>query len=136
MKAISVHPLYAWAIAHGLKRVENRSRRILHRGPLAICATAGRGRRARRADAECRQILARLGIEPPADEDVPRGALVAIVNLVGCEQTGGLFADDNPWATGPYCWHLANARPLTKPLPIRGRQGIFAIPSHFARTGQ
>lgn len=40
MKAISIHPFYAMAIADGIKTVECRTWKTDYRGPLLICSTA------------------------------------------------------------------------------------------------
>ena len=42
MKALSVCQPWAWAIVHGIKKVENRWRPTRHRGPLVIHASRSR----------------------------------------------------------------------------------------------
>jgi len=40
---------------------------------------------------------------------------------------------NDPWAEGPWCWLLADPRPLAVPVPYRGRQGLFDVPDAFLR---
>jgi hypothetical protein len=55
----------------------------------------------------------------------PTGAIVAIVDLVDCVPLAEVAGQ--PFAEGPFCWLLANARPIT-PIPYRGRQKLFDVP--------
>jgi len=134
MKAITLHPVWAWAVIHGPKRVDNRTWATRHRGPLLIHAGRGNGR----ADAEARAILERLGVEVPDDEHVPRGVLLGTVELVDVvrldeRRQPDLFnlqsaiPDPQSLATGPVCWILENPRPLAEPIPCLGRQGLFNV---------
>ena len=54
MKTLTIHPVWAWAIVHGHKRVENRTWRTAHRGPLLIHASADAPGCRRLQDADCR----------------------------------------------------------------------------------
>ena len=67
MKAISVIQPYAELIALGEKTIEARSWRTHYRGPLAIQAS---------------KTLIKDG--RPADDDMVRGAVVCVVDLVDC----------------------------------------------------
>lgn len=127
MKALSIHNAWAWAISAGLKRFENREWQTLHRGELAIHASANRAS-LDESLAFCRSI----GVEPPAIEQLTFGAVVCVVDVVAMHsyRTGGLFAtpcDRDPWASGPWCWELANVRQLREPLAIRGMPGLFNV---------
>ena len=79
MKAITIHPVWAWAIIHGHKPVENRTWHTRHRGRLAIHASA-ESSRSRRSDAEAREILASIGVTVP--DEIPTGAIVGTVAVV------------------------------------------------------
>jgi hypothetical protein len=57
MRALSVRQPYAWLIVAGLKDVENRSRRLRHRGPLLIHASI--------AITPLREIEERFGVMIP-----------------------------------------------------------------------
>lgn len=121
LKVLTVHQHWAWAIAAGYKLVENRTWRTDYRGELAILAG-----QSRQSLAASRELLASLGLEPPAEELLPFGAIVCLVELVDVVPVADLAGD--PFATGPWCWLLANARPLSHPLSCRGLLGLADLP--------
>ncbi|HUT12353.1 MAG TPA: ASCH domain-containing protein [Thermoguttaceae bacterium] len=125
MKAITVRRYWAWAIAAGHKRVENRGWATDHRGPLAIHAA-----RRQPADEADREQLVALGLDPPADPTA--SAVVAVVELVDCVRLGDcpLLPDPydlagDPLATGPVCWVLENVRRLAEPIAMSGQQAVW-----------
>jgi hypothetical protein len=143
MKAITIHPLWAWAIVHGPKRVENRTWATRHRGRLAIHASA-QSTTARESDAVARALLERLGVKDiPADEDLVRGAVIGVVTLVDCwrldDDRRRLFDEpplgEDPFAEGPVCWLLADVEPLDEPVPCRGRQQVWEVQIREAASG-
>jgi hypothetical protein len=145
MKALSLIQPWATLIAIGAKRIETRSWPTDYRGPLAIHAskwlgTDGRVVSAHVADClSCcheepyRTALTRSGIE--SVRDLPSGALVATVRLVGVLRTDSSllrvdfeereFGDYSP---GRYAWLLADVRPLPTPIPFRGMPGLWEFP--------
>lgn len=125
MKAISVRGGWAWAIARAGKCIENRTWATGHRGAIAIHASAGKG-----GDAGLGPILARLGIEPP--DEYPRGAIVAVAWLADCLDGDDPALAGNPWAEGPVCWVLREVRPLARPVPCKGRLGLWDVPADVA----
>lgn len=121
MKALSVHQPWGWAIAHGPKRIENRTWLCRYRGPVLIHA-ARNGNTLKRATVEVwRELLPGL---PPPDELV-YGSIIAVARLARIEPIercrGQLFAQ------GPFCWRLDDVYPLD-PIPYRGAQGLFEVP--------
>lgn len=74
MKALVIRQPWAWAIIEGHKRVENRTWRVSHRGPLVIVAGSSTASLARG-----RSFLRGLGIEPPAELD--RSCILGVVTL-------------------------------------------------------
>lgn len=125
MKAITIHQPWAWAIIAGHKRVENRTWPIRYRGPLAIHAGLSHA-----SEQEGRRVLADLGIAVP--DDLVYGAILGVVDLVGCLRPSdrqrrllNCQLMDDPLATGPWCWVLANPRPLFDPEPCRGQQAVW-----------
>jgi hypothetical protein len=121
MKALTVRPPWAWAILHAGKAVENRGKRTNHRGPLVI--HAGR-------------VVVALerfptGVAVPPEAIRVTGALVGLVELIDCRPVADL--GDNPWASGPWCWVLANPRPLSEPIPFAGMVGLFDVPDDLIR---
>lgn len=135
MQALTVHHYWAWAISQGIKRVENRPRWTAHRGPLAI--HAGVSHNSLEAS---RELLLKLGHEPPTEESLTFGAIIAVVDLVDVVEydprlpelldRSGLAGD--PFATGPVCYILANPRPLITPIACRGMQGFWKLPADLA----
>jgi hypothetical protein len=69
----------------------------------------------------------------------PNGAIIAVVNMVGCVDLDAFLAtepydDAFPWdedqdgyLVGKWVWLLANARRVD-PIPMRGRLGIWPLP--------
>lgn len=133
MKAMTVTQPWATLIASGAKRIETRSWRTRYRGPLAIHAAASFPRYALRAcfDEQIASALGRSNVR--ALSDLPRGAVVAIAQLVDCRRVDELpgrlltsrelrFGDYTP---GRYGWVLDDVRLLRRPVPARGALGLW-----------
>jgi hypothetical protein len=128
LPAITIRQPWPWLILQGIKRFENRSWRILtgaarleYRGPLIIHAA----KPLYRLSDQQRKLIGRVAPHMPAAETLPTGAIVGVVDLVGClspDQCGG-----DPLATGPICWQLANPRRLATPIPYRGAERVFWV---------
>jgi hypothetical protein len=113
MKCLSIQQPWSWAILYAGKTIENRTWPTDYRGPLLI--HAGRSR-------EC---LGAFGPgEPPADRLV-FGAVLGVVDLLDCVPLH--LAPHTPFTEGPWCWVVANPRPLAKPFPCRGMPGLFDV---------
>jgi hypothetical protein len=97
MFALTIRQPWAELIASGLKTLEHRRRRTHHRGPLLIHAA--------RAVPWLRQ-----------HRDLPRGMIVAQVDLIDCIQIGRL----------EFVYVLQNARRV-EPVPMLGRQGFWHV---------
>ncbi|MBR5243416.1 MAG: ASCH domain-containing protein, partial [Thermoguttaceae bacterium] len=103
LKALTIRAPWAWAIAQGWKRVENRSWATRFRGRIAIHAAVSK-----ESDAEAAATFAALGIEPPTE--FVRGAIIGTVELVDILPLGEYlrrFGDDRfdrGFALGPLCW--------------------------------
>jgi hypothetical protein len=134
MKALTIQQPYASLIVgwegidpHDVKRVENRVWATGYRGPLLI--HAGRS---------THWLHTWEGTTPP---DMPMGAILGCVDLVGCKSIASINTtpDSSPdgWlkyhvhASGPYCWILRRPRRLLKPIPYGGRQGLFEVPEEI-----
>jgi hypothetical protein len=110
VRAITIHQPWAELIVRGEKDVENRSWRTNHRGPLLIHAGA-------RAD---RSSFAEHGVPEAAD----RSAIIGVVEVVDCKQER-----TSTWhEAGSWGWYLTGARRFRKPIPMKGRRGIFEVP--------
>lgn len=128
MRALTVHQPHAWAIVRGIKRIENRSRSTLYRGPLAIHAGLSRESLGDRDDWDDAVMV---GL--PDWRDLPFGAVVGVVDLIDCvavEAAERLHPDQYEFASGPWCWVLANPRPLSRPLPCPGSLGLWRLPAN------
>jgi hypothetical protein len=122
MKCLTIQQPYADLIVHGAKDIENRSWSTRYRGPLAIHAGLTVDRDMLR---ELRRACREQGIPcPPAHT----GAIVGIVDLVDI-----VTESDSEWFTGPYGWVLTNPRVAEKPLPYRGRIGLYDVPDELVR---
>lgn len=120
MKALSIRQPYAWLIVSGLKDIENRSWRTLHRGPLLIHAAA---RYSRSDHAYFDNVISRdFGIRLPDFGEMQLGGIVGQVDVTDCVAEH-MSRWKNPESFG---FVLANARPLPF-LQIRGRLGLFDV---------
>jgi hypothetical protein len=67
---------------------------------------------------------------------LPTGALIGMVNLVGCEAVEGMpighqSTDDyhcGDFSTGRFAWRRAAFKRFAKPIPYKGKQGFFFVP--------
>ena len=138
MKCLSVRQPWASLIIAGVKRCENRTWLVKHRGPLAIHAAAGIDGRG------WHQVFDSVGVVPPDHSvtlddgtelppwrDLPRGKILGAVEVIDCVRWEDLPADlmADPLAIGPWCWVLADPRPLATPFRCPGRLGLWAPPA-------
>lgn len=118
MKVLTVKQPWAWAILHAGKDIENRSWVPKYRGPLAIHAGA----------AYMKGSILPRGVREP--EDLVYSAILGVVDLVDVVETSR-----SKWFGGDaYGWVLKNPRPLAKPLPCKGRLGLWPVPAEFVRN--
>lgn len=113
VRALSIRQPWAELILRGEKNLEYRSRRMKEMGPLLLHAS-------RTLDEE---NIAQHGFKP---EDLPFGALVGIVDVVGCIEVEG--------EEGLYAYQLAHPRRFRQPLPYSGAAGIFRVPVSEVRA--
>ncbi len=121
MRALTIFPVFAELIAAGVKRIENRSRPTTYRGPLFIHAS-----RKRRHDGTSIDAIAQLHALDPST--LAPGCIIAIVDLVDCmdvESARLRVPDQSAFASGPWCWLLANPRRLPEPIPAIGQLGLW-----------
>lgn len=113
MRALSVHQPFAQLIAQGDKRIEVRSWKTHHRGPLWIAAT-------------------RTDLRVDRAQPLPLGALVCLVDLVECrplrpsDRAAACLEPDEMPASG-FAWVLSNPRPVLDHIPVKGRQGLYSL---------
>lgn len=126
MKALSLWQPSASLIARGVKTIVTMLSATDHRGPIAIHAAKTLDL-AGSPDDLCRSALGREW-----RSGVPLGAVVAVawlvdvspasnyrIGLTNADLAAGVFSDDR-WA-----WALTDVRPLRRPIPHAGRQGLF-----------
>ncbi len=125
MKAITIKPVWAWAIIHAGKNIENRSWRTHIRGPVAIQASKNL---TRSEYEESKELLPRRRRkELPSYEDLPRGVIIGVVELVDC-----MTESKSPWFEGNYGFMLKDQRPI-KPIPCVRALGFWNLPPKIAR---
>lgn len=145
MKAITVRQPWAWAIMHGGKDVENRTRNIAgsYRGPLVIHAGLAEFEKHNMASRALRKAH---GGEVPTVLDF--GAALGVVDLIDTHAApccpGRMIVvvrytrawNDpetcSPWAE-PNSHHLtlANPRPFPEPIPYKGALGLWNFPDEL-----
>lgn len=152
VRCLTLWQPWASLIALGHKRVETRSRATPWRGLLAIHAAA-------RWDPHVRDTVGRvawrlrygsgrldeeglLGHMAPSHERLTRhrGCVVALARVVACEAMTDESIDGETllelevgdWQPGRYAWRLEDVRPLSEPLALKGRQGMWTLPADVA----
>ena len=144
MKALTLWQPWASLVACGAKKFETRNWRTSYRGPLAI--HAAKRRLKERHMSEMRDILAwAVGIlrENGSDqfyaddvlEGLPYGCILAVCELGAVTTTGYQVPNLHPderlfgdWSIGRFAWPLLNVEQLARPVPWRGRQGLWNLP--------
>ena len=143
MRILTVRQPWAWAIIHGDKNVENRSRNIAgdYRGPVAIHVAAKYaegGLDLPALDVACDEWCAIHGCAThPWFGNV--GTIIGVVDLTDVHPPEDCYRrwvapegnthieHCSPWADPARgIWHLAltNPRPLATPIPYRGGLGL------------
>jgi len=126
IKALTLWQPWASLFAAGVKRHETRDWATPYRGPIAIHA----GLTIDVVGAPHALVEAALGRNWRGI--VPVGMIVAIGELTACVEGARLApslteADRaaGNFAVGRFAWRIDNLRPLAKPIPATGRQGIW-----------
>jgi hypothetical protein len=120
MKVLSLRQPWAWLVFHG-KDIENRSWPTRHRGPVLIHASMN-------YDKEGKKWVVRNFPKIRIPIHLPRGAILGRVELADCVTASG-----NRWFFGPYGFVLKNPVEFKKPVPYKGRLGIFDVPEEILR---
>lgn len=154
MKAITLIQPWASLIAMGNKKIETRSWKTNHRGPLAIHAGASMPKQAK---GFCSQIAEILHVQYNGSiwyymanhvGDYTFGHILATCELVDCctitpdilvksatewkmsEPCYLPLPDEKElvfgdYTPGRYAWILKNVKQLKKPIPAKGQQGLW-----------
>lgn len=132
-KALTVRQPWAHLITCGQKPIENRTRTIRYRGPIALHAGKALDRHA---------LTALTRAWPagtiPAAPDLVTGAIIAVVELVDSHRAGSEVCDGDceRWGRpGPdgFHWRLAAPAPVD-PIPCRGQLGLWQLAPDLAAT--
>lgn len=151
MKAITVWQPWASLWACGAKQFETRPWATKYRGPIAIHAGLAFDNSfteefAKAAHAALKKSLPGFTYM----HELPRGAIIATAELVGChkmvlhggrglssaspgwlETDRGIYEPDEQellfgdWTPGRYAWEIANVKMLETPIPAKGKQRLW-----------
>ena len=137
IKAISLHQPYASLIAMGLKKFETRSWSTNYRGKLVICA-AKKNTLQQQSNYEtlANSLLLDLTVQPWSS--LPLGMAIAVCDLTDCNVMSEDFISEQSeqeqlcghWESGRFAWKLENVQVFSKPVPIKGKQGLWTILPH------
>lgn len=149
-RVLTVRQPWAWAIAMGSKRVENRSRPTSYTGLVFVHAGLVPDPDGMH-DERVREAVGRVTSDHGARQHGKtrhgeawnaRGAVIAVTRITGCHHAapasidGGLCCGewgDHPWtiergASPIYHWTLEQAAVVPGPIPWRGALGLRAAP--------
>ena len=122
MKALTIRQPWAWAIAAGHKRVENRTWTTTYRGYLMIHAARTFGPD-ERDDAWL--IALRIGSEEGRIVELSRAGLGNVLAIARLVDVRSSLPDEHPqekWAVnGQYHWMLDDIVPVPSPVLARGQ---------------
>jgi len=132
MKAITLYQPWATLWALGIKKNETRTWNTLHRGPLFIHA----GKAVIRVPDDVTRLTKKLAGEYV--HNLPRGVIVGAVNLyqsrpITSEDLRFMPKDEialGDWSNTRFAW-LGSNHQIIKPIPCRGRQGLWNIPKEL-----
>lgn len=141
MKALTICQPYAHLIAlpdddDRAKRVENRTWETLIRGDVLIHAGKSRSW----LDLDATGSTDNSGIKV---SEMAFGAIVGVANIVDCFHVAHTYeraVKRYPWlethqhVSGPFCFVLADVRPLLNPIPFRGAQKFFNVPRNVVES--
>lgn len=154
MKALSIRQPWAWAILKAGKDIENRDWPTSLRGRFAIHTAKGMTRDEYQSaigyitQAFVKNILRKpvehqigagqLNIATgelvmPDFEEIIRGAIVGVTDLVDCLQFPyGTAYHGSPWFEGKYGFILKNVIALPEPIPCKGALNFWEVPDDIS----
>ncbi len=131
MKALTLTQPWAQLVVEGHKEYETRSWLTHYRGWLAIHAGKDFPRRCQSLLWDDGPIVEALN-RPP--NELPRGAIVGVVTLLGCVKTDTACVSETErafgnWGTGRYAWVFEDPFWLASPIPAKGSLGLWGVPA-------
>jgi len=146
IRGLSLWQPWASLIAIGAKLYETRSWSTPYRGELAIHATKVFPAEARELCGQAPFFGALQAAKERPFDPLPRGAIVAVAEIIACYPTEGIaltqwwdaktahreiaFGD---YSEGRWAWVLKNIRRLSRSVPCRGAQGLWIVPADVER---
>lgn len=118
-RGLSIRQPFAWAICANVKRYENRTWTTDYRGTIAIHASV--------SPQNVNELLSCDEDKRITKDYFQFGAIIGLADIIDIQSYGPQH-EDNPFATGPYCWEMANGRLLDKPIPMKGKLNLFHVP--------
>lgn len=115
-RVLSIKAPYAWAIATGRKKVENRDWSTPYRGLIYIHANSTS------CSDDVRWLEKTFRLKVP--DSLVKGAIVATAELVDVIEKDRA-ARFGRWFVGHYGWVLKDVQQLRRPVPVNGQQGLY-----------
>lgn len=130
--AISLHQPWAFLIAMGFKHYETRSWSTNYRGKLVICSAK---KNSREQKSIFKYLSSMIDLEAYTWDDLPLGSAVTLCTLTDCIKMTDDFIEEQSeieqlcgdWTPGRYAWKLEDIKPLSKPVPVKGHQGLWNL---------
>lgn len=113
--ALSIRQPWAWLIANGIKRIENRKWSTSFRGPFFVHAGKGFDHQA------YEWITKTMSFEIPEPKSYALGGIVGKAEIIDCVKQ-----HPSKWFFGPYGFVLTDASPLPF-IPLKGQLGFFMV---------
>ena len=120
---MTVKQPWAWLIAQGIKKVENRSWKTNYRGTVAI--HVGKSNDVLN-NKDVIKWIEKEGIFLPSEKQMrsQQGKIIALVQLVGI-----VSDSSSPWAIdGQFHWQLENVCQIDPSIPAKGKLGLWNFP--------
>lgn len=136
MKALTLWQPWAWAMACGLKRIENR----IWEPPASMLGQRFALHAGRKwhepSNTALWELLDYDDPHPPRQDEAVHGAIVATTRLVAVVTNADAAArigggDQRRWFFGPYGWVVEDTRELDEPIYCRGLQRLWPIPAEL-----
>ncbi len=132
MKAVTIYEPHALLVAILAKRFETRiwTPNLVLPCPIAIHAAQTTGYLQITYNEPFRSVLKAAGIRSP--KDIPLGCILCTANLIKVWKVEELRNDLSheerafgDYSDGRFAWEFANVQAFTKPIPVRGNQGLW-----------
>lgn len=145
MKCISLWQPWATLWVAGVKIHETRHWPTNYRGPLGVHAAKHKSAEIRAMCEWPEFLLALRELGYTGYDQLPFGAIVGGVDLVDCKLTEQVYPPEDidlllvsdalrDWqfgnfGSGRFAWRAERPMMLNEPIPYKGRQGFFDVPS-------